>query len=258
MTKQMDDLFVSVIIPAYNGEAYLSEAVESIQRQNYHPLEIIIVDDGSTDGTARIATSFKGAVRYIYQPNSGGPAAGRNRGLKMARGEVVAFLDQDDLWPANKLALQIPRLVEDPSLEVVSGRVQAIQLSQSADGKLEFVGFLGPRIQMLLSCAIFRKSVFDKLGFFDEALQYCSDDLDWFMRAREHGISMVILDEVTLFWRMHEQNTSRDRSIRDHALTEVLKRSLDRRRQRDGRSVAPVPKFSDFAESVIKDHRHAG
>ena len=93
----MDKPFVSVIIPAYNGEAYLAEAVESTQRQNYHPLEIIIVDDGSTDGTAQIATSFKGEVRYMYQPNSGGPAAGRNRGLKMARGEVIAFLDQDAL-----------------------------------------------------------------------------------------------------------------------------------------------------------------
>jgi glycosyltransferase involved in cell wall biosynthesis len=248
----MDQPLVSVIIPAYNGEAYLAEAVESIRRQNYNPLEIIIVDDGSTDGTAQIATSFKGEVRYVYQPNSGGPAAGRNRGVKMAHGSVIAFLDQDDLWPANKLALQVPRLVEDPSLEVVLGRIQTIRLSQSADGKLDFVNFRGPRIHMLLSCAIFRKSVFDKLGFFDETLQYCSDDLDWFMRARECGVSMVILNEVTLFWRIHERNTSRDSSIRNHALTEVLKKSLDRRRQRGGRSVASVPRFSDFDISIVK------
>ncbi|MFQ5500546.1 MAG: glycosyltransferase family 2 protein [Candidatus Zixiibacteriota bacterium] len=77
--------FVSVIIPVFNGEAFLAEAIESIHRQNYHPLETIIVDDGSTDGTATIASRFKESVRYIFQPN-GGPAAARNRGLRMARG----------------------------------------------------------------------------------------------------------------------------------------------------------------------------
>ncbi len=92
-----NDFFVSVIIPVYNGDAYLLDAVDSIQRQHYKPLEIIIIDDGSTDSTAEIAADLRGDVRYVYQPNSG-PSAARNKGLRMARGEVIGFLDVDDLW----------------------------------------------------------------------------------------------------------------------------------------------------------------
>ncbi len=82
-----DSFFVSVIMPVYNGEAFLAEAALSVQRQHYEPLELIIVDDGSTDGTAEVAANLAGHVRYVYQPNRGAPAA-RNRGLKMARGNV--------------------------------------------------------------------------------------------------------------------------------------------------------------------------
>lgn len=248
MSKQHNHSLVSVIVPVYNGEDFLANALESINQQNYEPLEIIIVDDGSTDDSAQIAKSFAG-VHYTYQNNCG-PAAARNTGLKLARGEIIAFLDQDDYWPANKLALQVPKLAEQPSTDVVLGRTQAVRLVQSsAAGPAKFVSFLGPRIHMLLSCAVFRKLVFDRLGFFDESLEYYNDDMDWFMRAREAGISMVMLNEVTLFWRMHEKNTSRDQLVRDRALTEVLKRSLDRRRKA-GADVAVVPKFSDFDESA--------
>jgi glycosyltransferase involved in cell wall biosynthesis len=244
---------INVIIPVYNGAAFLAETIESIQQQAYEPLEIIIVDDGSTDESAEIAHRYKG-IRYTYQSNRG-PATARNTGLRLAQGDIIGFLDQDDLWPANKLSLQVPILLKDPTLEVVLGRTQAMRLTSTANGKREFVPFLGPRVHMLLSCALFRKSVFDKLGLFDETLQYYNDDLDWFMRAREVGISMIMLNEVTLFWRMHEENTSRDRLVRDHALTEVLKRSLDRRRQQN---VETVPKFSDFSEAPPNPETSAG
>lgn len=247
---RMDQPLVSVIIPAYNGEAFLAEAVESVQRQNYHALEIIIVDDGSIDGTAQIAANLRGNVRYMYQPHSGGPAAGRNRGLKVARGRLIGFLDQDDLWPANKLALQVPRLISDPSLEVVLGRTRILRLAPSTGGQPEWVDFLDPRIHLLLSCGVFRKSVFDKIGWFDETLRFCGDDGDWFMRARECGVSMAIIAEVTLLWRMHGRNASRDRSIRHGGITEVLKRSLDRRRNQGDGPAASVPRFSDLCESI--------
>src|SRR5712692_8045370 len=122
-----DPFFVSVIVPVYNGEAFLAEAVDSIQRQAYQPLETIIVDDGSTDGTAGIAARFKDNVRYVYQSNNGPPAA-RNKGLKMARGNVIGFLDADDLWSENKLELQLAYLAEDSSVEIVLGHTQYIRL----------------------------------------------------------------------------------------------------------------------------------
>ena len=131
----MNNPLLSVIIPAYNGEAFLAEAVESIHRQNYEPLEIIIVDDGSTDDTARIAAGFQDDVRYIHQTHHGRPAAGRNRGVKESAGKIIGFLDQDDLWPANKLALQIPHLLGESSLGVILGHTQMLHLSDQVDGK---------------------------------------------------------------------------------------------------------------------------
>src|SRR5690606_28366702 len=117
---------VSVIIPVYNGERYLAEAVHSILAQTVPTLEIIVVDDGSTDGTARVAQRFGDAVCYVYQPNRG-PAAARNRGLERARGEIVAFLDADDLWREGKLACQCARLEADPTLDIVLGHTQFVR-----------------------------------------------------------------------------------------------------------------------------------
>src|SRR5579871_1893267 len=106
----MSDLSTSVIIPVYNAEAFLAQAVESVRRQTVKPLEIIVVDDGSTDNSAQVAARLD--VHYIYQPNRG-PAAARNRALTAARGQFIAFLDADDLWPDNKLAMQTEILTQD-------------------------------------------------------------------------------------------------------------------------------------------------
>ena len=101
------------------------------------------------------------------------------------------------------------------------------------------------------------KTTFDKVGFFDETLEYYADDLDWFMRAREVGVAMLILEQVTVFWRMHERNTSRDKSVRDLGLAEAFKKSLDRRRRRGNGLIASVPRFSDFDEANIRKGRKA-
>ena len=119
-----EPILVSVIIPVYNGEAFLVEAVESIQRQVHRPLEILIVDDGSTDNTAKIAAGFDDDVRYTFKPN-GGPASARNTGLKMARGSVIGFLDVDDLWTEKKLEWQLTRFVSTPTLEIILGHTHA-------------------------------------------------------------------------------------------------------------------------------------
>jgi glycosyltransferase involved in cell wall biosynthesis len=235
---------LSVIIPSYNGEAFLADAVASIRRQQRSDadidVEIIVVDDGSTDATVRIAGEAGPDVRCVGQPHSGGPARGRNRGVELATGEVIGFLDQDDLWPDDKLALQLPRLIEDSALDVVIGRVQAVQH--------DLRPVFEPRIHLLLGCGLFRKAALLRVGPFDQSLRSYSDDMDWFMRAREQGVSMAVLDQVTLLWRMHERNTSRDRSVRDGALFEVLKRSLERRRQ-PGSPPAPLPDFSGYRKT---------
>jgi glycosyltransferase involved in cell wall biosynthesis len=238
-----DRFFVSAVIPVYDGEEFLAEAVGSIQRQGYSPLEIIIVDDGSTDRTAKIAASLKGDVHYVRQSNSG-PAVARNKALKIARGNVIAFQDVDDLWSENKLELQLACLADNPSVEIVLGHSQPMQLTGVVNGKHTFAEFADPWVALHLGSAIFRKSVFDKVGLFDETLRYC-DDWDWFMRARELGISMVIQQEVTHFFRRHKHNLTNQKTLDDYHTNDriehlkMLKKSLDRRRKQNN-GIAPI------------------
>jgi len=231
---------ISVIIPAYNCERFLREAVESVLGQNYSPVELIIVDDGSTDGTASVARSFPETVRYLHQTNQG-PAAARNRGIEHAQGSLIAFADADDLWPATKLELQLSYLVRDPKIDIVLGRIQQVQLSETNDGETRAEEFAEPAFSVNLGSAIMRKSVFERVGLFDETMRY-SEDVDWFMRAREAGAAIVTIDAITLFYRQHEQNMTRGKSTSELNVLKALKRSLDRRRQGSGVAAA-LPQF---------------
>jgi glycosyltransferase involved in cell wall biosynthesis len=233
---------VSIIVPVYNGERYLGEAIENIVSQAYRPIEIIVVDDGSTDATKTVAKRYENKIMYVYQ-NNRGPAAARNRGLRMASGDIMGFLDADDLWSENKLVLQLARLADDPALEIVLGISQPMRLRQGAGGVSKFEKWYDPFCALLVGAGVFRKSVFDKVGFFDEALYY-GEDTDWFMRAREIGVSMIILPEVTLFYRRHELNMTLDSATTDRYFIKALKKSLDRRRQAGAGLVAPFPKLS--------------
>lgn len=235
--------FVSVIMPVYNGEVFLAEAVESIRRQEYEPLEIIIVDDGSTDNTGKIAQDLKGNIRYFYQRNSG-PGAARNKGLEMALGDIIGFLDVDDLWPAGKLELQLAHLAHNPSMEIVLGRKQLMLLSGVTAGTAEFREFRKPSVALSLGCCLFRKSVFDKVGFFDEGLYHC-DDWDWFMRARELGVSMLPHPEVMLLCRRHENNMTNQVDVGNYYTVRMLKKSIDRRRQQNRGSASSLPRLFD-------------
>lgn len=239
-----DSFFVSVIIPVYNGEVFLKEAFESIRQQEYKPLEIIIVDDGSTDNTKEIAASFEKEVRYHYQPNSGLPAA-RNSGVKMAIGDVISFLDVDDLWSKDKTRLQTEILKKSPSAEIVLGYTQIMMLAGTIDGMHVFKEWASPVLAMSLGGAVFRKSVFDKIGLFDETQRYC-DDWDWFMRARELNIEMVVHTEAVQFYRRHGQNMTNQELLNSHYFLRMLKKSLDRRRtQKEGLAMS-LKKLSDF------------
>jgi glycosyltransferase involved in cell wall biosynthesis len=236
-----DQFLVSVIIPVYNGTAFLTEAVESIQQQEHRPLEIIIVDDGSTDGTKEIATSFEENVRYTYQRHSG-PVVARNRGLGMAYGDVIGFLDADDLWLRNSLSLRLERLVCDPSVEIVIGHTQLIRQREVSDGQPRFEKYRRPWPALSLGSAIIRKPVFDKVGLFDHTQPFC-DDVDWLLRAQELGVSMAILPEVTLYYRRHKNNITNQTSLDQQYFVRAIKKSLDRRRQQRDQVATPLQQW---------------
>jgi len=130
---------LSAIVPTYNAAGFLAEAIESIRWQTYQPVEIIVVDDGSTDDTAEVVRGLGGEIRYVEQANAG-PAAARNRGLELAQGELIAFLDADDRWPRDKLEIQVPRLLGNPELDLVLGRIQYVDLGARKKIDYQFEG----------------------------------------------------------------------------------------------------------------------
>ncbi|HBE20937.1 MAG TPA: hypothetical protein DEG17_06730 [Cyanobacteria bacterium UBA11149] len=221
---------ISVIVPAYNAAKFLEKAIQSILKQAYEPLEIIVVDDGSTDATSHVVKRLDNSIRYIYQENAG-PAIARNTGLKLAKGEIIAFLDADDLWPENKLDLQLEYLEKNPAMEIITGRIQVMQ-SESTDNKRLFPEFKQPSLGVNLGAGLYRKSVFEKLGYFDPSLRQ-SEDLDFMMRVREAGITMVMLEEITLYYRLHETNITLQIEEKKSLILKAFKQSLNRRRQRE-------------------------
>lgn len=246
------DSLVSVIIPVYNGERFLAGAVHNVLKQNYDPLEIIIIDDGSTDRTALIASTFKHCVHYYYQPNSG-PAAARNLGIKEAQGDVIAFLDVDDLWPINKLKRQTSYLGANPSVEIVQGLIKNMALETSAPtGELIFEETSEPYKFINLGSAIYRRSAFEKVGLLDETL-HDNEDLDWFLRAWENNVTKVVLDHVALFYRKHDCNMSRQEKRGDLQLVRLFKKHLDRCRTQcllSETSHLERPSISDYIGST--------
>lgn len=211
---------VSVIVPVYNGERYLEAALRSVLDQEYRPLELIVVDDGSEDRSAQIATRFP-EVRLIAQPNAG-PAAARNRGLEAACGELVSFIDADDLWTPGRLAWQLDLLGQRPDLELVGGTIRFFADDGSPPSE--------PVRSFVFGSCLYRSQVFTRVGPLDESLRL-SEDVDWFNRAKEAGVALHLDDRVALEYRRHAGNVTADKLAVQRSLALALKRSLDRRRR---------------------------
>lgn len=198
MSPQANPL-ISVIIPAYNAEQFIAEALSSIKAQNYAPIEILVVDDGSRDNTSRVVSETAPDARLIVQKNAGASAA-RNTGMRQARGDFICFLDADDGWFPGKLRAQVDYLATHPEVGVVyhkwlvwkpeadgSFRVPVIPSMPPAESiDAENSGWL--YCQLLLdsivhtSTVMFRRSVLDEIGFFDTKLQ-TGEDYDYWLRV---------------------------------------------------------------------------
>ena len=222
---------ISVIIPVYNYERYLGEAIESVLGQTYQDLEVIVVDDGSTDRSGEVAESFAGrGVRYCQEVHAGiGPA--RNKGVELAQGEFIAFLDADDRWPLEKIERQLRAFENDPALEMVFG--QALQLQNGpaweagVRDKNLTVGGMVPG--MVPGTMLIKRDAFDRVGNFQGGLKV-GEFIDWYARAVELKVRSLVLPELLLWRRIHDSNQGvRERqSVTDYA--RVLKAKLDRKR----------------------------
>ena len=226
----MTEHLVSAIIPVYNGERYVAEAIESVLVQTYHPFELIVVDDGSTDGSADIVKGFTPEVRYFFQPNAG-LAAARNCGIRLAKGNYFAFLDADDLWVEDKLGYQMRTFDNQPELDMVFGYVKQFhspELSPAVKQKIHCPAEIIPGCSA--GTMLIRREAFFRVGLFETNWRI-GEFMDWYLRAKEHNLKSLMRPEVLLRRRLHTANLGvRERQSRSDYL-KILKTSLDRRRQ---------------------------
>jgi glycosyltransferase involved in cell wall biosynthesis len=222
-----DRPLVSALVPVYNGERYLEEALDSIFTQGWEPLEVIVLDDGSTDSTGEIAHRYP--VRYLHQENAGIPAT-RNAAVEAARGEIVAFLDADDVWLPGGLEKRVRHLLADPELSYVVARMDVFLEPGNERPPWINPKFLEEPQNGLLQTFVARRDVFERVGGFDTKFAI-SEDMDWFARAKDAGVRGDILDEVCTRYRLHEESTThRERGSVMPTLLRALKGSIDRRR----------------------------
>jgi glycosyltransferase involved in cell wall biosynthesis len=221
---------VSVIIATHNGEAYIAETIDSLLAQSRPPEQIIVVDDGSRDGTAAVLKQFGGKIEHLSQSNRG-QAAAVNRGIAACNGDVLGFLDHDDLWCPDKLALQLEILRTDSRLDAVFGLIrQFVSPELPEQLQREFK----PDREILNGetkiCMLIRRSAFDRIGLFDERLP-ATFFIEWLGRAKSRGFAYAIPEKILALRRLHRGNGRRVMAIEQHDETlQALKQIIDNKR----------------------------
>jgi glycosyltransferase involved in cell wall biosynthesis len=229
MTSDLSCL-VNIIIPVYNGERYLAQAIESALAQTYRPVQVVVVDDGSTDASLQLAQQYSNSISFCTQPHRGISAA-RNRGVELAQGDFLAFLDADDVWLEDKLARQMAVFLRHPELDMVFGQVSQFvspELQEAVKRKLRVP--TEPMAGYSADSMLIKRTSFLRVGLFDPTWEI-GEFLDWYAKAIEKGLRSTMLAEVVTRRRVHDSNQGvRMREFRKDYVR-VLKAALDRRRQ---------------------------
>jgi glycosyltransferase involved in cell wall biosynthesis len=205
MTEASDAPLVSVIMAAYNAAEHIGEALDSVLAQDWHPLEVVVVDDGSTDETAAIVSRYPNVV-YVRQDNRG-PSAARNAAAGRSSGEFLANLDSDDLLPPTRVSDQARYLRAHPEVGAVFGRQEWI----NAPEWMARDSVYGDVDGIPLSSVMFRRNVFFELGGYDSAFEP-SEDMDMLVRLRERGIQYQVIPEIVLYRRFQASSLTGGRA----------------------------------------------
>lgn len=222
---------LSVVMPTYNRVLYLQEALASVAEQLYRPLEVIVIDDGSTDATAEIATAFFRHTglpgHYRFQPNQG-PAAARNLGLSLASGAWIAFLDSDDLWLPAKTTRQLQLMAACPEAEVIWGGTIPFTGDTPASAAWSAPDHPAQLI-ILLQSMLFRRAAIERLGLFDRDLRM-GEDIEWIMRAAAQPLKVIFHRDPVVCYRRHADSLTSDRDVARRSIITLARRLLERRR----------------------------
>jgi glycosyltransferase involved in cell wall biosynthesis len=199
---------VSVVVAAYNAQAYIAEAVESVLGQTISPDEVIVIDDGSTDGTRNALRPFGDRITLLAQNNSG-QAVAVNKALAIAQGELIGFCDADDLWTPRKLELQLALLDRQNEIEAAFGKVEQFVSPDVPDDHRER---LSPTVAImpgeLKQCMLIRRTALERAGPFDESLP-ATFFIAWLGRAKQNGLKSAHVDDIVVRRRLHLGNGGR-------------------------------------------------
>lgn len=216
---------VTCVIPVYNGERFVADAIHSVMSQTMPPSEIIVVDDGSTDNTGAVVQAFGDPVRYLRQENQG-PAAARNLGVRESAGELIAFLDADDLWHEHKQERQLRRMQERPELQVVFGGLQNVAFDEHSN----FNADEWPTPLFSPCTMLAKRAAFDSIGLFDTDLRR-GEDTDWYLRMMLRKVPYEVMPDIMLQRRVHGKNITAERHAGPDDVVVLLKRVMDKRRR---------------------------
>lgn len=217
---------VSVIIPTYNTATYIGQAIESVLAQTHLPHEVIVIDDGSVDDTESVVKNFDGNIRYMYQENHG-PSHARNRGIEIATGNYVAFIDADDVWLPEHLSYHVDQFKKFENLDISVGFTCELEFDKASNVDLQKAK-KNSILHLSLCTSLIRKSVFDDVGFFDEDL-IMGEDTDWFLKAKEKQKKIAISRELVSLYRRHADNCTNNKKKANYYFFKVFKKARDRR-----------------------------
>lgn len=223
--RPTDGELVSVIVPVFNGERFLAEAIDSVLAQDHRPLELIVIDDGSTDASAEVASSFEGEGVVVLRSENQGAAAARNLGLERATGSFLAFLDADDEMTPGRLTVQLRYLRSHPETGCVLMR-QEVVIEEDAG---ERSPSLQAKVEWPPMSACIRRESAELVGGFDTSMRI-AHDTDWLFRLRDAGVGIDILDDVGLIRRIHSGNLTHEVDVSRTELARAIAARVRRSR----------------------------
>lgn len=226
-----DHRLVSIIMPVCNGERFLGDAIRSVLGQSHRAIQLIVVDDGSSDRSGEVARGFP-EVEY-HRKENGGVGTARNLALRQVRGEFIAFLDADDLWEPEKLKAQLEWMDAHPE----HGLVFAYERFFVTEGAETPAWYTGDRMQedhvaFVPGTLLVRREVAQRVGDFVTHLHH-EDDTEWFMRAKDAGFGIGIMKQTLLHRRIHGANISMQARPSAQVLFKLLKDSILRQRTKN-------------------------
>jgi glycosyltransferase involved in cell wall biosynthesis len=221
---------VSVILPVYNNEHYLAESIESVLAQTYPSIEIICVDDGSTDNTRNVMHSYGTKITLLFHEHNRGIAAGRNTGIREAKGAYIAFMDGDDIWDIDKIEKQIALLETTPSVDIAFCMMHHFFSPNLPEASRNQRHLPEPMPGVVSAASCMRRALFDTVGTLNEALTV-GEFVDWLSRAQGIGVQYDVVTNTVLHRRIHETNTGITQRHARPDYIKIVREALERKRR---------------------------